>query len=47
MQDGSLNYMICTKEKEMIQFGFNSAGISKAVDNAQEIYRKIENPFGE
>ena len=35
------------KEKEMIVRGFNSAGISEAVQNAEDIYEKIENPFRE
>ena len=35
------------KEKEMIVSGFNSAGISEAVQNAEEIYEKIENPLRE
>ena len=33
------------KEKEMIVRGFNSAGISEAVQNAEDIYERIENPF--
>ena len=33
------------KEKEMIARGFNSAGILEAVQNAEDIYDKIENPF--
>ena len=33
------------KEKEMIARGFNSAGILEAVQNAEDIYEKIENPF--
>ena len=37
------NYEI--KEKEMIVRGFNSAGISEAVQNAEDIYERIENPF--
>ena len=40
-------YNHVTKEKEMIVRGFNSAGISEAVQNAQDIYEKIENPFRE
>ena len=35
------------KEKEMIVKGFNSAGISGTVQNAEDIYEKIENPFRE
>ena len=35
------------KEKEMIVRGFNSAGISEAVQNAEDIYENIENPFRE
>ena len=35
------------KEKEMIVSGFNSVGISQAVQNAEDIYEKIENPFRE
>ena len=35
------------KEKEMIVRGFNSAGISERVQNAEDIYEKIENPFRE
>ena len=34
------------KEK-MIFRGFNSAGISEAVQNADESYEKIQNPFRE
>ena len=37
------NYVI--KEKEMIIRRFNSAGTSEAVQNAEDIYEKIENPF--
>ena len=33
------------KEKEMIARGFNSTGILEAVQNAEDIYEKIENPF--
>ena len=33
------------KEEEMIVRGFNSAGISEAAQNAEDIYEKIENPF--
>ena len=36
-----------TKEKEMIVRGFNSASISEAVQNADNIYEKIENSFRE
>ena len=35
------------KEKEMIVRGFNSTGISEAVQNAEDIYENIENPFRE
>ena len=35
------------EEKKMIVRGFNSAGISEAVQNAEDIYEKIENPFRE
>ena len=35
------------KEKEMTVRGFNSAGTSKAVQNAEDIYEKIENAFKE
>ena len=35
------------KEKEMIVRGFTCAGISEAVQNAEYIYHKIENPFRE
>ena len=35
------------KEKEMIVRGFNSAGTSEAVQNADDIYEKIENLFRE
>ena len=35
------------KEKERIVNGFNFAGISEAVQNAEDIYEKIENPFRE
>ena len=35
------------KEKEMVVRGFNSAGISQALQNAEEIYEKRENPFRE
>ena len=35
------------KEKDMIVRGFNSAVISEAVQNAEDIYEKIENPFRE
>ena len=31
----------------MIVRGFNSAGILEAVQNAEDIYEKIENPFRE
>ena len=33
------------KGKEMIVRGFSSRGISEAVQNVQDIYEKIENPF--
>ena len=33
------------KEKAMISRGFNSAGISEAVQKAEDIYEKIENPL--
>ena len=29
----------------MIIKGFDSAGITEAVNNAQSVYEKIENPF--
>ena len=32
------------KEKEK---GFDSAGVSEAVQNAEDIYEKVENPFKE
>ena len=35
------------KEKEMIVRGSNSASISEAVQNAEDIYEKTENPFRE
>ena len=35
------------KEKEMIVRGFNSAGISEAVQNAEDIYENTENTFRE
>ena len=35
------------KEKEMIIKGFDSAGVSEAVQNAEDIYEKVENPFKE
>ena len=35
------------KEKKMIVRGFNSAGISEAVQSAEDIYEKTENPFRE
>ena len=35
------------KEKEMIVRGFNSAGILEVVQNAEDIYEKIDNPFRE
>ena len=35
------------KEKEMIARGFDSAGILGVVQNAEDIYEKIENPFRE
>ena len=36
----------CLKEQpEMITQGFESAGITGAVKNAQHIYEKVENPF--
>ena len=35
------------KEKEMVARGFNSVGISEAVQNVEDIYEKIENPFRE
>ena len=34
------------KEKEIVR-GFSSAGILEAVQNAEDIYEKIENPFRE
>ena len=34
-------------EKEILVRGFNSGGTSKAVQKAEEIYEKIENPFRE
>ena len=30
-----------------IQFRFDSAGVSKAIENPQETFREIENPFRE
>ena len=33
------------KEKEMIIKGFDFAGITETVDNAQSVYEKIENLF--
>ena len=33
------------EEKEMIVTGFSSSGISEAVQNAEDIYEKNENPF--
>ena len=33
------------KEKEMIVRGFNSAGISEAVQNSEDIYEIIDNSF--
>ena len=33
------------KEKEMTIKGFDSARISEAVRNAEDIYEKVENPF--
>ena len=41
------SYNNVIKEKEMIVSGFNSVGISQAVQNAEDIYEKIENPFRE
>ena len=38
-------YMREGLEKKKIVRGFNSAGISKAVQNSEDIYEKIENPF--
>ena len=35
------------KEKDIIVRGFNSVGISGAVQNTEDIYEKIENPFRE
>ena len=35
------------KEKEIIVRGFNSAGISEAVQSIEDIYEKIENLFRE
>ena len=35
------------KEKEMIVRGFNSAGILEVVQNAEDVYEKIDNPFRE
>ena len=35
------------REKEMIVRGFNSAGILEVVQNAEDIYEKIDNPFRE
>ena len=35
------------KEKEVIVRGFNSAGISEAVQNVEDIYEKSETPFRE
>ena len=40
-------YNNVTKEKEMIVRGLNSAGISETVQNAEDIYEKIENLFRE
>ena len=31
----------------MIVRGFNSAGISETVENTEDIYEKVENPFRE
>ena len=33
------------KGKEMIDRGFNSAGIAEAVQNTEDIFEKNENPF--
>ena len=33
------------EESELIEKGFNEAGISEAIKNAQSIYERIENPF--
>ena len=41
----SYNHVI--KEKEMIVRWFSSAGIAEVVQNAVDIYEKIENPFRE
>ena len=41
--DDWYNHVI--KEKELIVRGFNSAGISKAVQNAENFYEKFEHPF--
>ena len=35
------------KEEEMMVRGLSSAGISEAVQNVDDIYEKIENPFKE
>ena len=40
-------YRYLEEEKQMIKNGFQAAGISEAVNNAQEIFEKIENPFRE
>ena len=34
-------------DKEMIVNGFRAAGISEAIENAQTITEKVENPFKE
>ena len=40
-------YNFLIKEKERIVRGFNSAGIAEAVQNAEDIYKKIENSIRE
>ena len=40
-------YHYLREEKEMVKNGFDSAGISDAIQNARDIFKKIENPFRE
>ena len=38
---------ICRSDKEMIVNRFRAAGISEAIEDAQDITEKMENPFKE
>lgn len=35
------------EEAELIEKGFSEAGISEAINNAQSVYERVENPFSE